>query len=244
MSGNRNEQKILGRGVYGASEALRLVNFSINTGDAVTQVSRQTVARWLRGYDFTVHGENHHSSPLWVPDYANDDDTIELSFRDLIELRFIKAFRDAGVGLQTVRQCFERAVDLVKDDRPFSTQRFRTDGRTIFLEITEGTSDGALVDLRQRQAVFRSFVAPSFKDLEFDADVVARWFPLGGSRRSVMVDPVFAFGRPISAVGYVPTEVLALAAKVEGSVERAARLYEVPASIVREALAFEGKLAA
>ncbi len=238
------DTRVLGRGVYGAGEALRLLNFPAAGAPADARVSRQTISRWLRGYDFSVQGEIHHAYPLWTPDYANDDNQIELSFRDLIELRFVKAFRDSGVGLQTIRHCFERAVELVHDQRPFSTRRFRTDGRTIFLEITEGANDGALVDLRQRQMVFRSFVAPSFKDLEFDADVVARWFPLGGSRRTVIVDPAFAFGRPISAVGRVPTEVLALAARAEGSPERAARVYDVPLSSVRDAVAFETKLAA
>src|SRR4051812_22983939 len=133
----RSEAEVLGRGVYAASEALRLLNFRPGVGVAEDKVSRQTISRWLRGYDFQVRGETHHSEPLWTPDYANDDDLIELSFRDLIELRFVKAFRDAGVGLQTIRQCFDRAAELVKDERPFSTREFRTDGKTIFLEITE-----------------------------------------------------------------------------------------------------------
>ena len=92
------EPEVLGRGVYSASEGLRLLNFSRNPEIPTRSVSRQTVARWLRGYD---HGPNaeHHSEPLWRPDYANDDDQIELSFRDLIELRFVKAFRDLGLTL-------------------------------------------------------------------------------------------------------------------------------------------------
>ena len=235
---------VLGRGVYGAAEALRLINFRADTlPEARRAVSRQTVTRWLRGYDLDAHGEARHSPPLWTPDYTNDDGQIELSFRDLIELRFVKAFRDAGVSLATIRLCFERAAELVDDCRPFSTKRFHTDGRTIFLEITHGLQDHALIDLRQRQTVFRSFVSPSFRDLEFDADVVARWFPLG-MRRTVVVDPEFGFGRPISSEGHVPTEVLANAAEVEGSIERAARFYDVPVGSVRDALAFKMKLAA
>jgi uncharacterized protein (DUF433 family) len=244
MGTARNEAEVLGRGVYGAGEALRLLNFRPGVCDVEDKISRQTISRWLRGYDYQVRGETHHSAPLWKPDYANDEDLIELSFRDLIELRFVKAFRDAGVGLPTIRQCFDRAADLVKDDRPFSTRAFRTDGKTIFLEITEGANDAALIDLRQRQMVFRSFVAPSFKDLEFDADVVARWFPLGGTKRTVVIDPDFAFGRPVSSVGRVPTQVLALGAKAEGSIERAAKVYDVPVASVRDAVAFEDKLAA
>ena len=185
------EPDALSRGAYSASEALRLLNFS--RASATRHVSRNTVVRWLQGYDFGPEGEGH-SEPLWRPDYQNDNNIVELSFRDLIELRFVKAFRDIGLGLPTIRACYQRASEEVHDDRPFSTQRFRTDGKTIFLEITEGLHEPRLVDLKQRQNVFRTIVEPSLKDLEFDASVVARWFPLGVQRRSVIVDPARALG--------------------------------------------------
>jgi hypothetical protein len=173
----------LGRGVYSASEAVRLVNFHRTNAEPSHCVSGKTISRWLRGYDYRLHGEIRHSDPLWSPDYSNDDDVLELSFRDLIELRFVKAFRDLGLGLPTIRECFMRAVEEVQDERPFSTKRFRTDGSTIFLEITNGDSEGHLIDLRRRQSVFRRIVAPSLKDLEFDADTVSRWFPLGTKKK-------------------------------------------------------------
>jgi len=235
----------LGRGVYGAPDALRLINFRRNREAPGRSVSRQTVVRWLRGYDYEDRGGGiRHSAPLWRPDYANDDDTIEVSFRDLIELRFVKAFRDVGLGLPTIRECFKRAVVEVHDERPFSTQRFRTDGKTIFLEITHDVREGELLDLRQRQRVFHRVVAPSLRDLEFDAEVVARWFPLGISRKSIVVDPTRAFGRPIVVEGSVPTEILFEAVKTEGSPDKVAKLYEVPLSAVREAVMFQEQLAA
>src|ERR1019366_6915161 len=117
-------------------------------------ISPQTIRRWLRGYDYGKGAKRRHSQPLWVPDYTNDDDTIELSFRDLIELRFVKAFRDVGLSVRTVRECFMRAVEAVHDTRPFSTQLFRTDGKTIFLEITDKVQEGELLDLKRRQNVF------------------------------------------------------------------------------------------
>jgi hypothetical protein len=69
-------------------------------------------------------------------------------------------------------------------DRPFSTQKFRTDGRTIFLEITDNIREGELIDLRHRQGVFHSVILPSLHYLEFDAEIVARWFPLGSGLES------------------------------------------------------------
>jgi uncharacterized protein (DUF433 family) len=210
---------------------------------ATRTVYRQTIARWLQGYDYQVGGERRRSDPLWRPDYANDDDQIELSFRDLIELRFVKSFRDLGLSLPTIRACFRRAVEKVQDERPFSTQKFRTDGKAIFLDITQNVGDGELIDLRHRQRVFRTVVEPSLRDLEFEADAVARWYPLGVLRRSIVIDPARVFGRPLAAEAGVPTEVLVNAVNVEGSVETVARLYEV-APAVRDAVAFERKLAA
>ena len=236
------EMDALGRGAYSAAESLRLLNFNRPGLPSVRRVSRNTVARWLRGYS---HGEEgaHHSEPLWEPDYRNEGDQIELSFRDLIELRFVKTFRDLGVGLKTIRDCYRRAVDEVHDERPFSTQRFRTDGKTIFLDITEKDHDGRLIDLKKRQQVFRTIIEPSLRDLEFDASVVARWYPLGMRHRSVVIDPARSFGRPIVQRG-VPTEILADAIRLEGSMEAVASLYEVPKSEVLAAAEFEQRLAA
>jgi uncharacterized protein (DUF433 family) len=236
------EPDALSRGAYSAAEGLRLLNFSRGPAKA-RHVSRSTVARWLRGYDFETDEGGGHSEPLWRPDYSNDDDLVELSFRDLIELRFVKAFRDIGLALPTIRECYQRAADEVHDERPFSTQKFRTDGKTIFLEITEGIQEAKLVDLRRRQNVFRTIVEPSLKDLEFDASAVARWFPLGTARKSVVVDPARAFGRPVSNSG-VPTEVLARAVEIEGSPRRVSFLYNVSTAEVRDAVMFERKLAA
>jgi uncharacterized protein (DUF433 family) len=236
------ELDALGRGAYSAVESLRLLNFNKPGLPPARRISRNTIARWLRGY---THGTNssHHSAPLWKPDYQNDGDQIELSFRDLIELRFVKTFRDLGVGLTTIRDCYRRAVDEIRDDRPFSTQRFRTDGKTVFLEITEKDHEGRMIDLKKRQQVFRTIIEPSLRDLEFEASTVARWYPLGVRHRSVLVDPTRSFGRPIVRRG-VPTEILAEAVKLEGSVNAVALLYEVPKAEIRSALEFEQRLAA
>ena len=237
----QREPDALGRGAYSASEGLRLLNFSRGV-TPVRHVSRATVARWLRGYDFGTDGEGH-SEPLWHPDYSNDDNLIELSFRDLIELRFVKTFRDIGLSMPAIRECYQRAAEEVHDERPFSTQKFRTDGKTIFLEITEGIQEAKLVDLRRRQNVFRTIVEPSLKDLEFDASAVSRWYPLGIARKSVIIDPTRAFGRPVAASG-IPTEVLSRAVAVEGSVAKVVHLYDVSVAEVKDSMTFEKKLAA
>jgi uncharacterized protein (DUF433 family) len=235
---NTRVDDALGRGAYGAAEALRLIDFRRFLATAPRKISRQTVLRWLGGQD--------HSQALWTPEFRpiQNDDAFDVSFRDLIELRFVKAFRDAGLSLQTIRECFGRAVEVVHDARPFSTRRFRTDGKTIFFEITDGVREGELVDLKYRQNVFHRIVEPSLHDLEFDADVLARWYPLGMSRKSIVIDPDRSFDRPIVSDGGVPTETILRAVEAEGSAQRVARLYELPLGAVRDAVSFEKQLAA
>jgi hypothetical protein len=45
------DREVLGRGVYGPGESLRLLNFRKSEEGPFRAFSRQTVARWLRGYD-------------------------------------------------------------------------------------------------------------------------------------------------------------------------------------------------
>src|SRR5262245_40863609 len=110
-------------GVYDLREATRLVNFDRDPERRPRTFSRSTVARWLHGYEYDVGRERRHAAPLWQADYGSGDHVLQVSFRDLIELRFVKAFRDLGLGLPTIRKCLERAVDVIGNVRPFSTRR-------------------------------------------------------------------------------------------------------------------------
>ena len=155
-----------------------------------------------------------------------------------MEARIVNALRSKGIGLPTIRLCLDRARAIVGDERPLSTTQFRTDGRTIFLEITEGLAEPQLVDLKRRQGVFKRVVEPSLSGLEFGNDAAERWWLLPG-KKTVVADPAFAFGQPTAAGRSLTTATIAQAVKAEGSVQRVARLYELKASVVRDAQRFE-----
>ncbi|WP_424140344.1 hypothetical protein [Roseomonas chloroacetimidivorans] len=220
----------LGVGYYTAPEVGRLL-----------RMSARNINRWLGGYEFTKRGRTVGMPPLWTPQLPRSEKHLELGFRDLIELRFVKAFLDAGVGLLTIRRCIEFARECVHDDRPFSTRQFRTDGRTIFLDSMSASDTGELLDLRKRQYVIKQVIERTFRDLDIEDDAVARWRPLNG-KASIVIDPTRSFGQPVAARYGVPTIVLADAVGAEGTVERAARLYDVPVGVVRDAVAFEQTL--
>ena len=194
-----------------------------------------TLRRWLCGY---AH-DGRQEQPLWNPQHVRDaDNELLLGFRDVVEARIILALRRKGIGLPTIRLCLERAKNIVADERPFSTRQFKTDGKTIFLEIVRGINEPELIDLRKRQGVFKRVVEPSLEDLDFGPAGAERWWLLP-KRRTIVADPAFSFGQPIIAEYGIATATVRDALKAEGSVARVTKIYEIPAKLIRDALLYE-----
>ena len=115
---------LLGIGLYTVPEASRL-----------TGISQARLRRWLRGYTYRAGEEGAVSEPVWQRQIPEIDSTLGFGFLDLMEVRFIDAFRAASVPWRVIRFCAERAREITGADRPFSSRRFRTDGRSICAEV-------------------------------------------------------------------------------------------------------------
>jgi len=222
------DSALLGLGIYTAGDAARLI-----------KVPQARIRRWLIGYRHT----GGMSKPLWSPSIPQYGKHLEVSFLDLMEMRFVQTFISQGVSLQRIRLALERARALFNVEHPFSTKKFRTDGRQIFLEIQRDTGDAALIDLVKNQYAFKAVVAQSFRGLVFDADQVIRWHPWP-DRTSIVVDPARAFGTPLVSDEMVPTNVVMSAFNVSKSIKTVAADFIIPERAVRDAIAFEEHLAA
>jgi uncharacterized protein (DUF433 family) len=225
----------IGKGVYSLAEAERLI-----------KIPRQRISRWTRGYTYQYKGETHRTPPLIAGDMEQIADKGPiLSFLDLLEVRFLEAFLVYGVSRKAVRIAALNAQEFLGRHHPFSTRIFKTDGHSIFVEIAKGTDDKRLLDVVENQYVFDEIIAPYlYEGIDFNTfDDPQRWWPLG-KKHVVVIDPKRGFGAPIVAHSGVPTNVLAGAFKVEGSVEFVAKWYEVSEREVRDAVLFEERLAA
>jgi len=220
---HRVPDTLIGIGLYTPAEAGKLV-----------QISPAKINRWLRGH----HVKSQQYDPLWTPQVDLGEQGIILGFRDLMEIRVASAFIEQGLSAQKVRQAIQLARELIKDERPLSTSRFQTDGRSVFLQVVEGDGQTKFIDLFKSQYAFHEILKRSLRNIEYDAEgVPARWWVFGKTR-SIVVDPARSFGRPIEAETSVPAEVLAAAAEAEGSVEAAARAWDVPVRAIKRAVAF------
>lgn len=216
-----------GLGSYSVAEAARLTGLPV-----------RAIRRWLFGYRYDHHGPSVAQPPLWSPQYGLDQDEPVLGFRDLIEARLVGELRRLGIGLPSIRKALRVAAEIAGDDHPFSSNAFRTDGKRLFLERVRAHGGRDLIDLGSLQHNFASIVERSFLALEFDRDKAIRWFPLA-AKKSIVLDPARAFGQPIVAEAGVATKILAQAVASEGSVAKVARLFNLPESVVGDAVDFE-----
>ncbi|MBL8580621.1 MAG: helix-turn-helix domain-containing protein [Rhizobiaceae bacterium] len=220
-------ESLIGVGLYTPDEAARLL-----------RIPSRKIVRWLRGHE--IGGRWY--DPLWKPQIQLGDGKIYLGFRDLMELRTADAFMQAGVSAILIRRAILEAQKFIDEERPLSTTKFMTDGRSVFLEIADDSGDTKLLDLFNKQYAFKRIIEASLKGVDFEGIAPVRWWPHSRSQR-IVLDPEKSFGQPIDSESGVPTAALSAAAKAEGSPEAAARAWQVPVQSVLRAVKFETELA-
>src|SRR5438132_773949 len=143
-------------GLYSVAETARL-----------TRVSSSRIRRWLRGYKFKSKGKARVSPPVWRGQLGGLDRNIILSFFDLIEVRIVNAFLTEGVSWKILRQARSRAQELFQESHPFCSNRFGTDGRQIFVQVSREATEPTLIEITGNQQVFAAIVHPFLRELEF-----------------------------------------------------------------------------
>jgi uncharacterized protein (DUF433 family) len=224
------ELNLLNTGLYTVPEASRL-----------TRISTGKIRRWIKGYNFRTGRSIRHSDAVWRGEIKPLDNKISLSFRDLLELRFVDAFIRAGVSWRTMRRAHTKAQEELQTTHPFCSNRIATDGKNILMRQAEEDSDEALINLVTDQKEFSRIVETFLKELEFSGNDII-WWPLG-KRPQIVLDPKRNFGQPTLTKSGVPAATLARSAKANSSQEIVARWYEVHPDEVRDAVEFEESLA-
>ncbi|MEX0727834.1 MAG: DUF433 domain-containing protein [Planctomycetaceae bacterium] len=168
-----------------------------------------------------------------------------LTFAELMELHFIKMFRDEGVSLQTIRKASQAASKKFRTVHPFLLKRFDTDGKSIFATLQHRENERTVVeDLRRGQLVFETIIRPFFKKLDYHNDDVERYWPLEKKGR-IVLDPMRMHGKPIDAQTGVPVDVIlnSLHAGDGQDEQTVAEWLGLPQEAIQAAILFEKTLA-
>ena len=192
------------------------------------QVSPQKLQRWAEGYSFQKEGEVRGSGP--VIERAEAEPGL-LTFRDLIELAFVREFREANVPLPVIRDDAARLRQEWGTAYPFASRRIAEFGKRL-------VDPDLMLTIRGKQQVFE-YGREFFRSVDFDDQGLARlWYPLGRGRL-VLVDPARSFGAPIDLRSGVRTEILYRQYQAEGDMRAVADWYEVSTEAVEQAIEFE-----
>jgi uncharacterized protein (DUF433 family) len=213
---------IFGEGIYRPREAARLIG-----------ATPQDVLRWTRG--------SAASEPIWAAHYQFIENSTEISFIDLVELRVVRALRINGVSLQSIRYAINFAKDRFGIDRPLSALTFKTDGPEILVEAIE--NDGELVSLSKKrpgQKVFKKIIDQSVSGLEYDGLRPKRWRP--NIAKHIVIDPNRSFGSPLVEEFGISTQAIYRDWARYNDIKYISRLYEIDESFVRDAIKYESNL--
>ena len=224
--------------LYPVTYAARLVGLDANTA-----------RRWAHGHAYRYKGERRQAVPIVHLIPSREAGTQGFTFEQLLTLRLVRAFREQGLGLPTIKKAAQIAVERFNTANPFVSKLFRTDGRAVFIDLEQRGnlpgSERVMVNALTGQQQFRDVVEPSlFRDVVFFDDRPGEWFPFGMAR-SIVIRPDRAFGAPHVKDRGVRTDVLADAVAAEGGgdegVKAAASWFGVPDGQVRDAIAAEAE---
>ena len=194
-------------------------------------VEPSKVATWLSG-----------SPPLIVSDLPTVAGRLALSFDGLIEARAINYLLAEGVSRRKLAKAMKAMRQRWGDPHPLARERqLTTDGATV-LEL----HGEKIIDLLTDAYLHPETLRPALAGRVIFKSGRAAWLePYPEEMPLVRIDPARAFGRPVivERTTAVPTETLAMSAKVDG-LEEAADWFGVSEVAVNQAIAFEKRIAA
>jgi len=205
---------MLGRGLYDAAEAARLLGHD-----------PQWVVRWST--------RSRSGDPVIAPSFGR-----MFSFEDLVALRVAMLVRDEGVSDPHLRRGVQTLRTLTGLDRPLASRKvidsLAISGRAFLSDWT-----GKFEDIGQGgQGVFDEIVRIHLSRVVFDDHGEPdRWIPWDG----VVIDPAIQAGAPCIAGTRVPTATVAELAD-ESDLDDLALDFAVSTDAIRAAVEFERSL--
>ncbi len=225
----RNE---LVSGFYTLSDAANLIALDV-VGMSAPALRRLFFP--TRRYDVAVRSER-----------AKSGHVRDISFLDLMELRFLSHFRKQGVSAQTLRKIASSMRELV-GPHPFARKDilFRTDTRRVYAEIAERENDKRLLELLSRQYQL-DVIEQSLKqgaNWDLATQYIDCWRPRESDYPSIVLDPRRSSGQPSLAASGIAVDTLVDAWNAEeGDSDAVASWFEISSEDVREAVRFRSEL--
>ena len=210
--------------------------YSLAEASYLTAVPRATLRTWFVGW----HSAGRAPRPPVLCPEQDAVDPLTLSFYNVIEARFLAAYRRLGVPMQRVRVALEYVqTKMPTGRRPLLTRTFETDGRGLFIEFIHTDGDPRLLEVSAGgQQVWPEIVRAHFKSIELDDIGHPARFWLD-RRRELVVDPRVGWGMPAIAKTGLRTEIVFERFYAGEDVDVIAEDFSLDQHTIQEALRWE-----
>lgn len=169
----------------------------------------------------------------------------DISFLDLMELRWLTHFRHQGVSAQALRSMAEAARQMF-GDHPFAKQGmfYVTDLKKVYAEIAEQEGDRRLIELLTKQYELDVIEQSLEKGLRFDPNQYAdEWRPRPVEYPRIVLNPRMSSGQPSLKDSGIAVDTIVDAWRAEeGDLDAVADWFEISAEDVSEAVRFRKEL--
>ncbi len=218
--------------------------YTISETAKLARTTSATVRRWLYGYEST----GHQMKPVFGHESDNKEHPAQVSFLQLAEIVVVSAFRKRDVKLKRLRRAHAYARREFDIEYPFASLALKTDGVHVLLEFERSEQSGPtashLLSLDEEgQWTLPGDVVQVLEEFDYEPELAVRWFP-AGKNVPIVVDPLYAAGRPTIPGRGITIESIYKMWKAGNKIEFIAEDYELDSEIIESALRYADSIAA
>lgn len=226
--------------IHGGKDLRELPRYSMRDAAAYLRISRSTLQTWVTGRSYDRQDGQARSRPILK---RPDPKDLRLSFTNLVEAWVLRALRQTyALKMSRVRTAISHAEKQYGVERLLLSEQLRAAPGQVFLdryvELVELGSGG--------QAAMREILAAYLDRVVYERGVAARLYPLAhvgsaAAPRVVLIDPRYAFGRPVVESKGIRTAVIGERFEVGESISDLCADYGLEPAEVEEAIRYESR---
>jgi uncharacterized protein (DUF433 family) len=203
--------------------------YGVPEAAAYLKVPYQTLRYWLTGFNARP--------PVVEPIEKNP---IRLSFLNLLECQVLAGMRKIyKVKLPRVRSALIQVAEDYPQPHPLVSQVFLTDRKNLFIEKV-----GKIINVSEHGQMDLSFYEMHLERIKMDPDGMLKFFPFvvhpgSGEPKSVEINPMIGFGKPVIAGTGISTAIIASRFNARDSIADLAAEYDCSPQQIEEAIRWE-----
>jgi uncharacterized protein (DUF433 family) len=235
--------------LYGGHDPREMPAYGIVEAAHYLQLPASTLRAWVRGRPYPTETGKKWAAPLITLPVPHDDNSLALSFVNMVEAHVLKALRRTHrVSMYKVREALSFLEVHFPSSHPLADQEFATNQVDLFIkkygELVNINQDGQLA-MRKVLGMYLSRIERDPQGVPIKLYLFTRDHRTGEAEtladepKAIAIDPYVSFGRPTLVGTGVPTAIVAERYKAGDSIQELAHDYDLPPNSIEEAIRCE-----